>query len=194
MAKNNVFKAFDGDQELNPNQFRIPAADPKGHSERIWCNIQPGHAKVVSDIVESRKFPYRSRADFYRHALQRHIQWTNSINPVPSVVGQVDAIMEIIRRAEYHNDYQKTFDVLGSTVANLLGNGKDGMGEAIRLVQRVKAGILAMPEEDSESAYWKAIYLRTLEDNHGHMIKSQPKGSFNLANMNDDNEDGDNTE
>jgi len=89
---------------LDHTVFQVPASDTKGHNTKLWFRLQPGHAQMIDRVVSSRKFPYRSQGDLLRHAILRHMHFLDALAPVPSVLAQVDAIIEVssLRRSSVH--------------------------------------------------------------------------------------------
>ena len=98
------------------NEFRVHASDKKGHSARRWFRLQPGHDQMLSEIVASRKFPYRDAGDIVRHAVKRHLDWLETLEPIPSVTKQVDIILDLMRQEEFQRDFQTVMDKLREQV------------------------------------------------------------------------------
>ena len=156
---------------VDPVSFRVPATDGKGHAVRLFCRAQPGHANQVAIILQSRKFPYRTKGDIMRHALVRHLRWLETLEPIRSVTAEVDAIMEIMKEEEFNHDFQVTFEKLQSVVANHISN--NAQNEAIRLVLQVRLHLEAMPE-----GYWRTKYLTEIDQRYGHIIQRAHKPSL----------------
>ena len=156
---------------VNPKEFRVPATDTKGHNVRVWFRAQPGHAHQMETIVQSKKFPYRTKGDLLRHALLRHLRWLESQEALPSVTAAVDSILDIMRDEEFASEFQLVWAKLSERIAMHLGNGS--AGEARRLLLEVKRHIVAMPD-----CYWRDAYLKELETRYGYLLKDAPKASL----------------
>jgi hypothetical protein len=154
--------------KLDPIEFRIPATDTKGHNARHWFRCIPVMARQVEQIIQSKKFPYRTKGDLLRHALHRHMGWLLSIEPVPSVSGQVDAILEIMRDEEMNNDFSLVFDKMAERVSQHLSSGSHR--EATRLIITIKNCITNMPD-----GFWKDKYKKHIEDRYGNIIRDKCK-------------------
>lgn len=165
-----------GDQP-NSDEFIIPASDTKGHSARCWFRTVPSMLRQVQQILDSKAFPYRTKGDIFRHALHRHMRWLNSIEPIPSVAGQVDAILEIMRDEEFHNDFALVFDKMGERISQHMANGSEA--EARRLVLLVNTHIKGMP-----GGYWREKYQKELMARYGHLLRNAPKAS--MCELNDE--------
>lgn len=158
---------------MDPLQFRVPASDTKGHNARMYFRCQPGHSQQVEMLVQARQFPYRTKGDLLRHALAKHLHWLERIGDwkVPSVMAEVDAILEVVRDDEFSNDFQVVFEKLGERISFHLGSGSDG--EARRLLLKVQKHVGAMPE-----GYWKDKYQDEIGKRWGHVLDNAPKASL----------------
>lgn len=139
--------------EIDVNEFRVPSKDTQGHSARYWGNMQPGHAVEITEIVKSHRWPYRSDADVVRHAISRHLRWLQLLYPIPSVTGQVDAIMEVVREDEFMNDFQQVFSKTAESVGRHIAAGEAGMAKT--MLSRIEQHISDMPDGD-----WRDKYMR----------------------------------
>ena len=151
---------------MTETDWRVPASDQKGHSERLWFRCQPSLAAMCDQVVASRKFPYRTKGDLLRHALNSHLKWLQTQGASCSVAGQVDTVMEVLRDEEYHADFLAVFDKLSERVAAHLAVG--AQEEAARLIKVVQKHVASMPE-----GYWRDRYERTLRERHGQFLEGQ---------------------
>lgn len=155
-------------ERLEPSDFRIPASDTKGHNARHWFRCIPVMARQVEQIIQAKKFPYRTKGDLLRHALHRHMGWLASMESIPSVSGQVDAIIEIMRDEEMNNDFDLVFEKMGERVAQHITNG--AQREATRLVMTIQACITEMPD-----GFWKDKYKEQIKKKYGTIIEGNDK-------------------
>ena len=163
---------------VDPTQFRVPASDAKGHSSRFFFRAQPGHGKQLESIVQSKKFPYRTKGDVLRHAFVRHLRWIESIEPMPSVTAEVDAIMEVMRVAEFHSDFSAVFEKVGEMISVHMGQG--AIGEARRLLLTIMTHIKRMPD-----GYWKDKYDRESKERYGHILSSADSADLRKSSIED---------
>src|SRR5678815_3573168 len=47
-------------------EYLIAAADSKGHSQRLYCRVPPMVGRLVQQVYESRRFPFRTMGDLVR--------------------------------------------------------------------------------------------------------------------------------
>lgn len=144
-------------------EFRVPASDSKGHNVRQWFRCQPGHDRQVELVLRTKKFPYRTKGDILRHALVRHLRWIEEQAPVPSVMKEVDSILEIMRDEEFAQDFEVTFEKLGERINSHMARGAHG--EARRLLLLVNRHISAMPE-----GYWRDRYEQEIKARYGYIL------------------------
>ena len=124
----------------------------------------PGERRQVSEIVSSKRFPFRTEGDVVRWSIWRGIRELERLEPyLPSVTAQVDAVMEVLRQEEFQQDFQKLFDRLSNVVSQHMGQG--ATGEARRTLAMVIAHVERMP-----SGYWQERYKKELRDKFGHMM------------------------
>ena len=154
---------LDQSDHLEPEQFRVPASDAQGHSERCWFRLQPGHDRQLDRILGSKLFPYRAKGDIIRHALARHLDWIETQEPVPSVTAQVDAILELVREEEFNEDFRTVFDRLGERVGSYVSVGQ--IDRARSLVSRVLSNIDLMPDNS-----WRDQYISELHSRFGYLL------------------------
>ena len=152
----------------DPAEFRVPASDTKGHSARFWFRCIPIMARQVDQLVQAKKFPYRTKGDLLRHALHRHMQWLLTIEPMVTVSGQVDAILEIMRDEEMSDDFSLVFEKMKERVSQHLASGSKR--EATRLVLTIQKCVTEMP-----GGFWKDKYKRQLKNNFGDMLEETDK-------------------
>jgi len=161
------------DRTLNPIEFRVPATDTRGHTNRMYFRCQPGHSHQVVVCIESKRYPYRTKGDLLRHAMARHLRWLEVLAPIPSVTAEVDAILDIMRDEEFNNEFQLVFEKLSERINSHMGQG--AVGEARRLLLQVQGRIGRMPD-----GYWKDKYHKEIDDRWGHIIKDAPKASLRV--------------
>ena len=158
---------------IDPMQFRVPGSDTKGHASRVYFRCQPGHSHQIDMLVQSKQFPYRTKGDLLRHSLVRHLRWLEGLGQwrVPSVLAEVDAIIELIRDDEFAQEFSAVFDKLGERISNHLGQGS--AGEARRLLLSITKHVERMPE-----GYWRDRYTKEIEQRYGHIVTNAPKASL----------------
>jgi len=155
-------------KEIDPQEFHVPASDGKGHSDRLFCRVQPQLARQMEIVLSSKSFPYKSRGDLVRHALMRHLAMLSELEPFPCMLSQIEAINDILREEEFHAEFEDIYRRLSSQVSKLLED-PSCTPQAKSLVSRIRAKIIAMPNSE-----WKTKYIRTLDSMFGHLLEGKP--------------------
>lgn len=53
-------------EKLAESDYIIPGYDAKGRSDLVQCRITPGYARMASEILTNKKFPFQTPGDLYR--------------------------------------------------------------------------------------------------------------------------------
>lgn len=147
-------------------EFLVPTSDTKGHSEKISLRVQPGLARQC-DLALHAGFPYRSIADLVRHAMVRHLHWLETVNPsMPSVMRQVDALMEVMRDQELLNEQEEVLGALHTKIENALHTGDTTM--STRLLALAASTVDAMP-----NGAWRDSYRQKLIARYGALYPAR---------------------
>lgn len=157
------------DDGYNPADFVIPASDHQGHSERVWCRIQPQHDRAISVIMKSGNFPFRTEGDFMRWAIVRAIAVCNQLEPMPGFIGAADAITEILRQEAYLQELTSMFAKMETVINHHIATGANG--EARKLLQTILGRIRAI-----EEPYWKRKCEDDLVKRFGHLLEGSRSG------------------
>lgn len=167
--------AEDVDGGYNPADFIIPASDHQGHSERVFCRIQPQHERAMSVVMKSGHFPFRTTGDLMRWSIVRGLKVLDKLDPMPGFLGAADAITEILRQEVYLQELTAMFQKMESVMATHVANGAHG--EARRLLTVVLQKVRAIDEP-----YWKGKCEADVLSRFGHLLegKGSAKGKAQL--------------
>jgi hypothetical protein len=159
-------RAYRRGLEADDRDYYVPAQDAKGHSDRIWARVTPAHIRELHVILQSRKFPFRTVSDIVRWCVDRGIRELATREGRPSVLRQVDAVMEVLREDYYCESFTNLFEALSRSVNRHLANGAHG--EARRVVAMTREHLAAMPD-----GYWRRRYLDELDRQFGHLLTGE---------------------
>ena len=129
--------------------FIIPGSDHQGHSERIYCRVQPQHARALSKILSGHKFPFRTTGDVMRWCVVSGLKVLDRMDPMPGFVGMADMINEVLRQQLYMQEFQSMFGTMTTVIQQHVSSGAEG--EARKLLTIVLGHIRKMEDEP----YWK---------------------------------------
>lgn len=117
-----------------------------------------------------------------RHALVRHLRWLGTLEgDVPSVMSQVQIVLDVCREENYHQEFNDVFTTVGATVSRYLSGGHNG--EALRTVARCKDAFEGMPE-----GFWREQYLGELMKRFGYLFEGDGVGLAVTAEGDSDND------
>lgn len=156
----------------DPAEFVIPAGDHQGHSERVWCRVQPLHERQVDIVLRSKQFPFRTKGDVVRWCVVRGLKMLEALEPnaIKGFMQQADTIQEMLRDEMYMQEFMGMFDTLQKVVNQHIGMGSQG--EAARLVAQTKFHLDQIEGEPN----WKRKALDKLASQFGHLLNQRPVG------------------
>lgn len=148
----------------NADEFRVPGSDTQGNTERIQCRVIPGEYFQMLYLYQSKRFPYRSLGDLFRHAVYRHVRYLSGLElDVKSVTRQVDAMIEVLVQEEFQQDFMNMFIRTEAVIAKYTAVGANG--EARRVLASLVDHMDGMP-----SGYWQVRYRKELVEKFGHLM------------------------
>jgi hypothetical protein len=156
------------DGDYNPADFIIPASDHQGHSERIFCRVQPQHERAMSVIMKSRRFPFRTTGDLIRWAVVRGVKVLNRMEPMPGFLGMADAINETLRQEMYIQEFMQMFGTMTGVIQTHIAAGAEG--EARKLIATVLGHVRKIDE-----VYWRKKCEEEIGSRFGHLLEGQTK-------------------
>lgn len=157
------------DGGYNPADFVIPASDHQGHSERVWCRIQPQHDRAMSVVMKSGRFPFRTTGDCMRWCIVRGLSVLNALEPMPGFIGAADAITEILRQEAYLQELTSMFAKMESVINAHVAAGAHG--EARKLLTTILTRVRAI-----EEPYWKKKCEDDVIKRFGHLLEVKGTG------------------
>lgn len=133
--------------------YLIPAADNKGHSTRVYCRVPPSVARLVQQVHDSRKYPFRTQGDVIRWCVVNGCKMLVVGHGIPSVWRQVETMMATLAEEEQQLEFLTFFNKAQQVIDRYRMD--NAPGEARRVAARLKAYIEGMPEAEN---YWKGRY------------------------------------
>lgn len=151
------------DGTYNLEEFIIPAQDEKGHSVREVIRISAELERDIDIIVQSRKFPYKTRSDLLRHAVIKHLEWLHVLEPgfpkhlLSAHLAQMDMLKEEEMRLASHLVFKKLHD----QVEAYLASGEPG--EARRVAATIRSRLNGVADSAWKRRF-EARFLRQYMD------------------------------
>lgn len=152
------------------DEFIIPAHDENGGSISYAWRGDKRYGAIASEVVWSRRYPYKTPSDIYRHAIDRHFAWLSSLesqNPMPSrdSMAQLTIIKDGIQKAEFAVEFGDSITALERTVAKLVSRKLRGM--AAQLVYSIRKQARGI-----EHPLLRELYLEEIKTRFGHLFNS----------------------
>lgn len=147
----------------NERDYIIPAADAKGQSARVQCRVQPSYMRLLSEVVQSKRYPFRVQGDALRWCVVTGLKKLAGGAGITSVIAQADMILEMLRDEEYQLQFTENFQAMKRVVDRYIERGAPG--KARELLARIRQQIAMMPE-----GYWKEQYAEELSRKYGSLI------------------------
>lgn len=161
------------DSGYNPADFIIPGSDHQGHSERVFCRVQPQHARALNVIYRAKKFPFRTEGDMFRWALVRGLKVLDRLDPTPGFLGVADAIGEVMRQEMYQQEFTSMFGMMEKIISQHIATGAEK--EARKMLGTVIRHIRTIDGDD----HWKDKCEGEVLRRFGHLIEGT-KGKAKL--------------
>jgi len=148
-----------------PFDFVIPGSDHQGHSERVYCRVQPQHARALSKILTSKRFPFRTTGDIMRWCIIRGMKVLDRLEPMPGFLGMAETINEVLRQQLYLQEFTSMFSTMTQVIQQHISAGAEG--EARKLLSVVLGHIRKMEDEP----FWRKKAEEEVKARFGHLME-----------------------
>ena len=143
--------------------YIVPAADAQHQSVRVQCRVQPTYARLIADIHQSKKYPFRVQGDLIRFCIVTMVKRLAAGAGMTSTIAQADIILETLRDEEYQLQVAEVFSTVKRVIDRYLDRG--ATGKARELVAHIRGDIEKMTKQ-----YWRGQYLEELERRYGSLL------------------------
>lgn len=161
------------DGGYNPADFIISGSDHQGHNERIFCRVQPQHARAGNVIFRSKKFPFRTEGDLFRWAYVRGLKVLDQMEHMGGFLGVADAITEILRQETYQQEFKEMFARMEVVINKYVAMGANK--EARKLLSTVLRQLRTI---DEEGDHWKRTCEMEVMQRFGHLLDGRQKAGI----------------
>ena len=178
----------DYESPVDLTEFKTPASDSRGHSEKLNQIRVPGQvAARLSEVVESGiwKGYYKRVTDVQRHALVRHLKWLDSISPeyVKFWDREIELMMDFLAEEERRSQHFEMFDKLDALIQShvrrgsvqITDKGLSGDTEWINYIQSYLSRLRVRIEALDPDQPLTKIYQKEFKKKYGAIIKNMPK-------------------
>ena len=149
-------------------EFAVPSMDNDGESRKSIFRHSRLWDRMFSEIIASKKFPFKTKSDIIRYFCRRGFKWLAVQEPQVSCWAQNELEIELLNRDSSHAKLAIMFDKLKEQVNNSILRGHQG--DAVRLLQLSQETIQQMPDTQLRDSYmirfneeWGGVLLAARE-------------------------------
>ncbi len=132
-------------------EFGVPALDNYGESTKSIFRHPPLWDRMFSEIIASKKFPFKTKSDIIRYFCRRGFKHLAVQEPQVSCWAQNELNIEILNRESSHAKLATMFEKVKDQVNSAILRGHKG--DAIRLLQLTQETIQGMPDTQLRDSY-----------------------------------------
>jgi hypothetical protein len=142
------------------DDFLISAKDEKGHRARMQFHMQPALLDQISEIVGSKRFPFRYQGDFCRWAAHEGVRYVLELEPdIPSQLAVLEAANDFLRTREKQTEIQAHLQRVRDLIRDMWS--RRAYAEVVLIYTRERARAEAHFKLEP---FWAAEWLRGLQD------------------------------
>lgn len=155
----------------SPEKFYTRSTDARGHTETMWLRLPPSLARVIAEVVQSRKIPqYRTAQDLVRDAIVHRLHYLKEKLPETgtTVTQFLIGMEDVLAHQRMMSDFEKKMEELSQTVQRLmLDSPNDGPALAKELVQNLYGEAAKI----ADHPYWRNKFLRYFRERYKEFLE-----------------------
>lgn len=155
-------------QKYDESEFLVGGrGNSAGETEKEIFKIHEGYVIQSRRVVDSHVFPYQSLSDLYRHAVIRHIDYLNALEPGvihKGLLHQLKQINEVVAWEQRQVHFTNTIDKIASLVSDVLElpNGKRQVGTILRKIRK--------HIDQTDDDFYRAHFERMFRERFGNLL------------------------
>lgn len=156
------------------DSYEVPAQDSKGHSARVGLRVIPEMRRIVAELVQSGRFPWKTDSDFWRWAgywgaeyAATQIGDTEKLN----YIQRQRIIMSVIAKRNELLQWQSDFVEMEKTFDALMREEDGGEEDAIQMLRDAQDEI-----EKIEDDTWRRRWQAKFDKRFGMYLHNNRKG------------------
>jgi Arc/MetJ-type ribon-helix-helix transcriptional regulator len=156
----------------HPHQeFKINAADEKGHVERIQLRVPPQMLSKMQRVVNSKLWPYENYQEFVRHAIMRALNWLEADSPeVGNLTAQIASMNMMMNEEMEYQKMQETYEKMQMVFQkNLAIGGEQARNRNLRLVSDLWRDISKIDDE-----FWRGVWMDKFRKEYDKVLEAVP--------------------
>ncbi len=152
-------------------EFKISAADEKGHIERLQLRVPPQMFSKMQRVVNSKLWPFENYQELVRHSIMRELNWLENDNPdVGNLTAQVAGMNMMMNQEMEYQTVQDTFEKMQVVFQrNLSIGGDQARSRNLRLVSDMWSSICRIDDE-----FWREIWKNKFRKEYEKVFDAAP--------------------
>lgn len=141
--------------ERRMEEFNYPPSSSNTQSIPLNFRIPAELHRMLVELFDSKKFPYRTFSDLERHAMFKHVEYLNNHSGARHNINYLQAMVIVLNKESEITDFQQIMDKLRIQVHVYQENGY--REDAARIVNIILGTIAGMPDTQSKRMYEERI-------------------------------------
>jgi hypothetical protein len=160
-----------GNSRYPHQEFKIKAADEKGHFERIQLRIPPQMFSKMQKVVNSKIWPFENYQELARHAIMKELAWLESDAPeVGNLTAQVQNMHAMMHEETEFQVIEDTLEKMKAVFSrNLAVGGEAAKGRNLKLVCDMWGRICSI-----DDVYWRDIWKQRFQEEYDKVLQAAP--------------------
>jgi hypothetical protein len=156
-------------------EFKISAADEKGHIERLQLRVPPQMFSKMQRVVNSKIWPFENYQELVRHAIMRELNWLETDNPeVGNLTAQVASMTMMMNQEKEYQTMQDTYEKMQTVFQrNLVIGGDQARSRNLRLVSDMWTSICRIDDE-----FWRNVWKEKFKSEYEKVLEATPDIGF----------------
>jgi len=140
---------------VTQTNYQYPSSNGQGEGFRIAFRVPPEMGRLAAVLFESKRWPYMTVSDLYRHAMYNHIVWLDEQDPAEHGLQYLQALITQLTEEECNVQFGRMMHKLKSVIQAHVDEGD--LDDASRVVTQVIGAIRGMPAGSMRSRYDREI-------------------------------------
>lgn len=152
-------------------EFKVSAADEKGHIERLQLRVPPQMLSQMQRVVNSKLWPFDNYQELIRHAIMRELNWLESDSPeVGNLTAQIQSMNMMLNQEAEHQAMDDTHQKMQAVFQrNLVMGGDVAKSRNLKLVSDLWRNICMI-----DDLYWRGVWMSKFKKEYEKVLEAAP--------------------
>lgn len=152
-------------------EFKIGAADEKGHVERLQLRVPPIMLGKMQRVINSHKWPYETYQELIRHAIMKQLNWLETDNPeVGNLTSQISSMVQMMNQELDYQTMEETYTKMRAVFQkNLSISGEESKRRNLLLVCELWREINKI-----DDVFWRRVWTDRFKSEYEKVLASVP--------------------